>query len=197
MEVTNILMAGVGGQGIILASEVMARTAADQGLDVKKSDVHGMAQRGGAVTSHVRFGDKVYSPLIPDGRADVLMASEIMEALRWLPFLKQGGRLAVSSQRIPPPAIARGEQSYPQGIEEDLKKRDPRLIILDTLEIASQVGNSKTATVVLLGGMSVLLPFPEEAWLERLKKEAPQKVVDVNLEAFKAGRAGASRKSGT
>lgn len=192
MEVTNILMAGVGGQGIILASEVLARTAADQGKDVKKSDVHGMAQRGGAVTSHVRFGDKVYSPLIPEGRADILMASEAMEALRWLPFLKPAGKLAVSSQRIPPPTVARGEQSYPQGIETKLRERDPDMVLLDTLEIATQAGNPKTATIVLLGGMSVLLPFPEEAWIARLEKEAPQKVVQVNLEAFKAGRKQAS-----
>lgn len=188
MEVTNILMSGVGGQGIILASEVLAKTAADQGKDVKKSDVHGMAQRGGAVTSHIRFGEKVYSPLIPEGKADIIMASEAMESLRWLPFLKNGGKLAVSSQRIPPPTVARGEQEYPGEIEKTLREKDPGLILIDSLKIATETGNPKTATIVLLGGMSALLPFPEEAWLARLEKEAPKKVVDVNLKAFKAGR---------
>lgn len=189
MAVTNILFAGVGGQGIILASDVLAKTAADSGLEVKKSDVHGMSQRGGAVTSHVRFGDKVYSPLIPEGEADVIMASELLEALRWLPFLKDGGRIAVSTQRIPPPTVARGEQVYPDDILARLKDRDPQLIALDCLELANQAGDSRTATIVLLGGLSTILHFPEAAWLDRLKKEAPKKAIAVNLTAFAAGRA--------
>ncbi|HUT53863.1 MAG TPA: indolepyruvate oxidoreductase subunit beta [bacterium] len=189
MAVTNVLIAGVGGQGIILASDVMAKTAADAGLDVKKSDVHGMAQRGGAVTSHVRFGAKVYSPLIPEGEADIIMSSELLEAVRWLPFLKKGGRIAVSMQRIPPPTVARGEQPYPEDTLDRLQKIDPRLVAMDCLALARAAGNERTATIVLLGGLSGLLPFPEDAWIERLKKEAPKKVVDVNVKAFLSGRA--------
>lgn len=188
MAVTNILIAGVGGQGIILASDVLARTAADAGLDVKKSDVHGMAQRGGAVTSHVRFGDKVYSPLIPEGEADIIMSSEALESLRWLKFLKPGGRIAVSTQRIPPPTVARGEQVYPEDVLDRLRERDAEVIAMDCLAIAQEVGNPRTATVVLLGGMSNLLDFEQDAWIERLKSEVPPKVVEVNLKAFLAGR---------
>jgi indolepyruvate ferredoxin oxidoreductase beta subunit len=188
MAVKNVLIAGVGGQGIILASDVLAKTAADAGLDVKKSDVHGMAQRGGAVTSHVRFGEKVYSPLIPEGEADVIMSSELLETVRWLPFLKKDGRIAVSTQRIPPPTVARGEAPYPEDVLERLKKIDPGLVALDCLAIARESGNERTATIVLLGGLSGLLDFPEAAWIERLKKEAPKKAVEVNVKAFLAGR---------
>lgn len=189
MTTTNVLIAGVGGQGIILASDVLAKTAADAGLDVKKSDVHGMAQRGGAVTSHVRFGDKVYSPLIPEGEADIIMSSELLEALRWLPFLKKDGRIAVSTQRIPPPTVARGEQPYPEDLLDRLKKIDPRLVAMDCLAMAREAGNERTATIVLLGGLSLMLDFTEDAWLTRLKKEAPKKAVDVNVKAFLSGRA--------
>jgi len=188
MTMINVLMAGVGGQGIILASDVLAKTAADSGMDVKKSDVHGMAQRGGAVTSHVRFGDKVYSPLIPDGEADVLMASELLEALRWLPFVKPGGRIAVSTQRIAPPTVARGEQEYPGDVLDRLRRRDPKLIALDCLALALEAGNERTSTIVLLGALSTIMPFAEAAFLDRLKKEAPKKALDVNVKAFLLGR---------
>lgn len=188
MAVVNVLMAGVGGQGIILASEVLSKAAAAAGLDVKKSDVHGMAQRGGSVTSHVRFGEKVYSPLIPDGEADILMASEALEGLRMLPFLKAGGRVAVNTQRIFPPTVARGEQPYPEGIVETIRQKDPKAIAIDCLSIAKEAGNAKTATVVLLGALSTIIDFPEQAWLDLLVAEVPKKAVDVNLKAFKLGR---------
>jgi indolepyruvate ferredoxin oxidoreductase beta subunit len=188
MAVTNVLMAGVGGQGIILASEVIAKAAAASGLDVKKSDVHGMAQRGGSVSSHVRFGDKVYSPLIPDGEADILMASEALEGLRMLPFLKAGGRVALNTQRIFPPTVARGEQPYPEGIVEAARARDPKAIALDCLAIAQEVGNARTATVVLLGALSNVIEFPEQMWLDLLASEVPKKALDVNLKAFRMGR---------
>ncbi len=188
MTVTNVLMAGVGGQGIILASEVMARIAAESGMDVKKSDVHGMAQRGGSVTSHVRFGDKVHSPLIPDGESDILMASEALECLRYLHLLKDGGRVAFNLQQIPPPSVSRGQQEYPAGILCKVRERDPQAIGVDCLKIAREAGNPKTATVVLLGALSALLPFKDDHWLEILKEEVPKKVVEVNLVAFKMGK---------
>ena len=188
MKVTNVLMAGVGGQGIILASGVLARVAAAAGLDVKKSDVHGMAQRGGSVLSHVRFGDRVYSPLIPDGETDILMAAEFLEGLRWLPQVRSRGRVVLSTQRILPPTVTRGEQAYPEDILEKIKRRDPRAIHLDCLEIAQAAGDVRTATVVLLGALSTLLPFAQRKWIELLEQEVPKKAVPVNLVAFRRGR---------
>jgi len=188
MKVTNVLMAGVGGQGIILASGVLAKTAAAAGLDVKKSDVHGMAQRGGSVLSHVRFGDRVYSPLIPDGETDILMAAEFLEGLRWLPQVRSRGRVVLSTQRILPPTVTRGEQAYPEDILEKIKRRDPRAIHLDCLEIAQAAGDVRTATVVLLGALSTLLPFAQRKWIELLEQEVPKKAVPVNLVAFRRGR---------
>ncbi len=188
MSVTNVLMAGVGGQGIILASEVLAKTAAASGLDVKKSDVHGMAQRGGSVTSHVRFGDRVYSPLIPDGETDILMASECLEGARWLPYLKPGGKVAINTQRIYPPAVSRGECAYPGDILDKVRVCDTSCVSVQCLEAAKDVGNPKTSTVVLLGAASTLLDFELDLWLEILAEEAPKKVVDVNLAAFNKGR---------
>jgi len=188
MKVTNVLMAGVGGQGIILASGVLAKTAAAAGLDVKKSDVHGMAQRGGSVLSHVRFGDRVYSPLIPDGETDILMAAEFLEGLRWLPQVRSRGRVVLSTQRILPPTVTRGEQAYPEDILEKIKRRDPRVIHLDCLEIAKAAGDVRTATMVLLGALSTLLPFAQQKWIELLEQGVPKKAVPVNLVAFRRGR---------
>ena len=188
MKVTNVLIAGVGGQGIILASGVLAKTAAATGLQVKKSDVHGMAQRGGSVTSHVRFGEAVYSPLIPEGETDILMASEFLEGLRMLPHLRSGGRVVISTQRILPPTVSRGEQAYPEDILARIRERDPRAVYLDGLELAREAGDVRTATVVLLGACSMLLPFHEESWLGLLEEEVPRKAVKVNLVAFKKGR---------
>ncbi len=186
--VTNVLLVGVGGQGIIVASDALARTAAMAGMDVKKSDVHGMAQRGGAVSSHVRFGDKVYSPLIPDGEADILMSSELLEALRWVPHLKPGGRIVVNTQKINPPAVFRGEAEYPGDILEELRKHDPELIHGDCLELANEAGNPRTATIVLAGALSTLLDFDEKLWKEAVAEVVPKKALEVNLKAFKMGR---------
>lgn len=186
-------MAGVGGQGILLCSRVLAQVAAGAGLDVKKSDVHGMAQRGGSVLSHARLGDRVFSPLIPEGETDILMAAELLEGRRWLPQVRAGGRVVVSTQRILPPTVTRGEQAYPEDIVEQIRQRDPQAILLDCLELARAVGDARTAAVVLLGALSTLLPFPEEGWREMVRQEAPAKAVEVNLQAFSRGREAASR----
>jgi indolepyruvate ferredoxin oxidoreductase beta subunit len=140
------------------------------------------------VTSHVRFGDKVYSPLIPEGEADVLMAAELLEALRWLYSLRPSGRIVVNTQRIPPPTVARGEAAYPEDALERLRAADAKLIALDCLELAEEAGNVRTATVALLGGMSGLLPFAEETWLRVVEQEVPAKVREVNKKAFLLGR---------
>ncbi len=188
MTVTNVLIVGVGGQGIIVAGEALAKAAMISGLDVKKSDVHGMAQRGGSVMSHVRFGEKVYSPLIPDKEADFLMATERLEALRWLPFVREGSRLVVSTQAIAPPDVTRGVKKYPEDIMDKLKAADPSMVSFDCLETAKEVGNPRTATVVLLGALSTCLDFTEDIWENALKEAVPKKVMDVNMKAFEAGR---------
>jgi len=188
MEVTNVLMVGVGGQGIILASSILAEVAGESGLDVKKSEIHGMAQRGGAVSSHIRFGDKVYSPLIPAGEADILFSAELLEAYRWLPYLKEGGRVVTSLQKIDPPPVFRGEMEYPQGLEQKLAQKDPSFIAIDALKFALELGEPRTATVLLLGALSTLLKFEESLWLKKIEELVPKKAVEVNKKAFAKGR---------
>ena len=186
--VTNVLMVGVGGQGIILASSILAEVAAESGLDVKKSEVHGMAQRGGAVSSHVRFGKKVYSPLIPAGEADILFGSELLETYRWLPYLKPEGRIIANLQRIDPPAVFRGEAKYPEGLADKLAQRDSGLIAFDALKEAVALGDARVATVMLAGALSARLEFEEALWLKKVRELVPKKAVEINLKAFQRGR---------
>jgi len=185
--VLNVLMVGVGGQGIILASSILAEVAAESGLEVKKSEVHGMAQRGGAVSSHVRFGDKVYSPLIPAGEADILFGSELLESYRWLPYLKQGGSIIASLQQIDPPAVFRGEMKYPESLKEKLKQRDPGLIAFNALEQAIALGDARVATIILTGALSKRLNFEHGLWLQKVRELVPRKAVELNLRAFQKG----------
>jgi indolepyruvate ferredoxin oxidoreductase, beta subunit len=186
-QVTNVLMVGVGGQGIILASSILAQAAAESGLDVKKSEVHGMAQRGGAVSSHVRFGKKVYSPLIPAGEADILFGSELLETYRWLPHLKEGGRVIANTQKIDPPAVLRGESKYPEGILEKFQAKDPHTIAFNALDEAVALGDARVATVLLVGALSRLLKFDQELWLKKVRELVPKKAVELNLLAFQKG----------
>jgi len=185
--VTNVLMVGVGGQGIILASSILAQVAAESGSDVKKSEVHGMAQRGGAVSSHIRFGEKVYSPLIPAGEADILFGSELLETFRWLPYLKEKGRIIANTQKIDPPAVLRGESKYPEGIIEKLKHKDPHLVAFNALEEAVALGDSRVATVVLVGALFKRLEFDKDLWLAKVKELVPKKAIEINLKAFQKG----------
>jgi len=186
-ELINVLMVGVGGQGIILTSSILAAVAAESGLMIKKSEVHGMAQRGGAVSSHIRFGKKVYSPLIPAGEADILFGSELLETYRWLPYLKEGGKIIASLQEIDPPSVFRGERPYPEGLLEKLRQADPGLIALDALKEAVNLGDSRVAGIVLLGALSKLLDFKRELWLDKVKEMVPKKAVEINLKAFARG----------
>ncbi len=187
-EVTNVLMVGVGGQGIILTSSILAAVAAESGLVIKKSEVHGMAQRGGAVSSHIRFGQKVYSPLIPAGEADILFGSELLETCRWLPYLKEGGKIIASLQKIDPPSVFRGEKPYPEGLVEKLKAKDPQLIAIDALKEAVGLGDARVAGIVLLGSLSKILDFNLQLWLDKVKEMVPKKAVEINLKAFQRGR---------
>jgi len=187
-DTTNILVAGVGGQGVILASDVMADTFMEAGYDVKKSEVHGMAQRGGAVVSHVRFGEKVYSPIIPLTEADYLFVTEKMETLRWMDYCNPSTTVIADTVRINPPAVNLGEMDYPQGIDEFLKENFQRVYLIDATEIALELGNARAANVVLLGALSQLLQIDKDIWLKCLLDRLPQKLHDLNIKAFEKGR---------
>ncbi len=184
----NILFCGVGGQGILLASELTAYALLASGMDAKKSEVHGMAQRGGSVEAHLRYGKKVYSPLIEPGTADLLLAFEIMEALRYLPYLHKGSKVIVNTQRILPPAVATGKAAYPENILEELSERGLEVIPVNGYGIAKQAGNVKAANVALVGALSSLLPIPQETFIEVIKERVPARFLEVNLTVFREGR---------
>jgi indolepyruvate ferredoxin oxidoreductase beta subunit len=185
----NVFLAGVGGQGILLASEVLGEAFLSSGYDVKKSEVHGMAQRGGAVTTHLRFGPKVYSPLIEPGAADLLIAFEKLEALRFLHYLKPDGVAVVNAQEIPPAPVSSGRERYPDGIEERLCEGTSQVHVVDALGAALALHEVRTVNMVMTGAASHFLPLTEEAYVEALKVRLPARFVDVNVRAFRAGRA--------
>jgi indolepyruvate ferredoxin oxidoreductase beta subunit len=188
LKAQDIFLAGVGGQGILLAGEILCIVFMEAGLDVKKSEVHGMAQRGGSVTSHVRCGRKVFSPLIPEGQADVLMGFEALEALRWVNFLKKDGVLLVNRQKINPTTVTSGRMEYPPRIYDVLKKRHPKTRIVDGLKLARKAGDVRTVNSVLVGAISREVDLPEEMWKRAISQRIPEKFVDVNLHAFELGR---------
>ncbi len=185
----NIFLAGVGGQGILLASEVLSHAFLLSGADVKKSEVHGMAQRGGAVTTHLRFGERVYSPLIEPGTADLLIAFEKLEALRFLHMLRAGGVALVNTQEIPPAPVSSGQERYPDRIEDRLRAAADRVYLVDALTAALTLHEIRAVNIVMTGAASHFLPLPEAAYEASLRECLPAKYVDVNLQAFRAGRA--------
>ncbi len=186
--VTNILLVGVGGQGILLASEILSETFMLAGYDVKKSEIHGMSQRGGSVVSHVRYGKEVFSPIVPEGEGDILFGFELMETFRSLPLLKSGGSVVANDLRISPPSVLMGQQAYPEGLADDIKSRFPDFLLVDGQKLASEAGNARAANTVLLGAVSKRLDISEEFWLAALRKMVPQKALDVNIAAFRMGR---------
>ncbi len=187
-SITNVILCGVGGQGTLLASNVLAETAMRAGFDVKKSEVHGMAQRGGSVVSHVRFGKQVASPLVRRGAADLLLAFEELEALRWSPFLRAGGRVLLNQQRILPMTVSAGSATYPDGIAATLRRIPAEVEAVDAIGKARELGNPKCLNVVLLGVLARSMPtLPRELWLEVLRHRLPAKLLDLNLQAFAAG----------
>ena len=188
IKITNILMAGVGGQGTLLASEILSEVLMQAGYDVKKAEVHGMAQRGGSVVSHVRFGKKVYSPIIPEGEADVLFGFELLETYRYLPLVKKTGAVVVNNLRIAPPSVALGKAEYPLDIATKLNLRVDNVRIVEGLELAEQAGNSKAINTVLLGALSNTLAPAHEQWIAAIKSLVPERFQDVNLKAFELGR---------
>ena len=187
-RVQNILIVGVGGQGVILASEIISDVAMKRGYDVKKSEVHGMAQRGGVVSSHVRYGPVVRSPLIPEGAVDVLLAFELAEAVRWLGFLSPEGRAIVNRQKLIPPIVSTGLAEYPEEAEEILKCETNEPILVDALEIAEELGNVRLVNTILLGVTAQLLELPTRTWRRVVSERVPQAFKDLNLDAFERGQ---------
>ncbi len=185
-DVKNILLVGVGGQGTILASKILSSGLVAAGYDVKMSEVHGMAQRGGSVTTQVRFGKEVFSPIIGLGQADILVSFEAMEALRWLDYLKPQGKVIVNDYKIPSAPILSGKADYPTGVLDILKEKADTTVI-DAASIAEQVGNSKTMNIVLFGALIKAMELNGIDWEAVIKGNVKEKLAEVNIKAFSAG----------
>ena len=188
MDTKGVLMAGVGGQGILRASDILCHVIMVAGLDVKKSEVHGMAQRGGCVTSHVRYGLKVYSPLAKKGDVDILVSFEKMDTLRYLDYLKEDGRIIMNTEELYPPAVNLGEAIYPTDVIETIKGLFREVKVVDATDIALRAGNIRTVNTVLLGALSACLSLAVETWEKVLKETFPSKLIETNIEAFRLGR---------
>ncbi|GAC1471104.1 MAG: indolepyruvate oxidoreductase subunit beta [Desulfuromonadaceae bacterium] len=187
-KITNILLVGVGGQGILLASEILSEAAMLAGFDVKKSEIHGMSQRGGSVVSHVRYGTEVFSPIVPEGEGDILFGFELMETARSLPLLKPGGTVVANDLQISPPSVLMGQEAYPERLAERIKAKFADFILVDGQKMAADAGNVRAANTVLLGAVSKRLSISEEFWMKALEKMVPANSLEVNKRAFLIGR---------
>ena len=182
----NIMIVGVGGQGTLLASRILGNIVIEEGYDVKVSEVHGMSQRGGSVVTYVKFGDKVYSPIIDKGEADIILAFEMLEAYRALPYLKKDGKIIVNNQMMNPTPVITGAMEYPKDIKNKLESVI-NLECVDALKLANEAGNIKTVNVVLIGVLAKSTNIEYSKWIEVLKSTVPAKLLDVNLKAFDLG----------
>jgi indolepyruvate ferredoxin oxidoreductase beta subunit len=189
METKSIMIVGVGGQGSLLASRLLGNVLLAQGYDVKVSEVHGMSQRGGSVVTYVKYGDKVYSPVIEKGEADAVISFELLEAARCLPFLKKGGHLITSVQQIDPMPVVTGAAEYPADLEGKLRDAGVDLVAVDALSLAEQAGTAKASNVVLMGVFAALTDFPDELWQNALEQCVPPKFLELNKKAFELGKA--------
>jgi indolepyruvate ferredoxin oxidoreductase, beta subunit len=187
-EQGNILFCGVGGQGILLASGVTAFSLLAAGMDARKSEVHGMAQRGGSVTAQLRYGPKVYSPLISPGEADIVVAFEMMEAVRYLPYMHSQTKVIVNTHKIFPPAVATGKMDYPENVLAELTSRDIHVKELDAFEIAGKVGEVRAVNIVMVGVLSTYLPIDEQVYVDVMNERIPERFREVNIKAFQEGR---------
>jgi indolepyruvate ferredoxin oxidoreductase beta subunit len=187
MNNLNIMIVGVGGQGTLLASRVLGRVALKKGFDVKVSEVHGMSQRGGSVVTYVKMDSKVFSPLIEKGEADVILAFEKLEALRWAEYLNPEGTMIVNTQQIDPMPVITGAVKYPESIIEKLAGKIQHIAAVDALKTARECGNTKAVNIVLIGILAQSTPFGKEVWLEAIQEVVPAKALEVNLRAFEAG----------
>lgn len=188
METKNLMIVGVGGQGTLLASKMLGQLFLTEGYDVKVSEVHGMSQRGGSVVTYVRFGDKVYSPLIEKGEADFIISFEALEAARWLPYLKKDGQIVTNTQQINPMPVITGAAEYPSGIIEKIEATGAKVDALDCLALANEAGSQKAVNIVLMGRLSNYFDYPEEVWLKSLDAVVPAKFREMNHKAFELGR---------
>ncbi len=188
MDTKNIMIVGVGGQGSLLASKMLGYVFLKQGYDVKVSEVHGMSQRGGSVVTYVRYGDRVYSPIIDEGEADFIVSFELMEAARWMGHLKKDGQIVTNTQKIDPMPVILGNAGYPEDLVGKMREKGVRVDALDCLKLAEEAGNVKAVNVVLLGRLSHYFDIPESAWDDALENNVPSKLLDVNKRAFELGR---------
>lgn len=189
MNTTNIMIVGVGGQGTLLASKLLGYVLLNSGYDVKVSEVHGMSQRGGSVVTYVRFGKKVYSPVIDKGEADIILAFEKLEAARWLEYLKPGGQIIVSTQEIEPMPVITGTMEYPSDLIKKMEDAGAKVDAEDFLTLASKAGSSKAVNITLMGRLSKYFPeIPDEDWKNAIVATVPPKYLELNLKAFELGK---------
>jgi indolepyruvate ferredoxin oxidoreductase beta subunit len=186
-QVTDILIVGVGGQGTLLTSRILADVAVHMGFDVKVSEVHGMAQRGGSVVTQVRYGEKVYSPIIKKGDADILLAFEKLEAARWLDYLKPEGMVIINDERVDPLPVMSGRVKYPLDIVEKIKGMVPNTRLINATEIAEECGNARAANVVLVGVLAAVAGLPVQETQDAIRALVPARAIDINLKAFEKG----------
>ena len=188
METKNIMIVGVGGQGSLLASKLLGRILLTKGYDIKVSEVHGMSQRGGSVVTYVRYGDKVYSPVIDKGQADYIVSFELLEAARWTEYLKPSGKIITNIQQINPMPVIIGAAQYPENLVEKMQAAGLDVDAFDALSLAEQAGSTKAVNIVLMGHLSRYFDFTEEEWLEAIEKSVPAKFLELNKTAFTLGR---------
>ncbi len=186
-EIKNVLFVGVGGQGIILASKILSAGLIDAGYDVKMSEVHGMAQRGGSVTTQVRYGEKVYSPIIGKGQADVIVAFEKIEALRWIDYLKPNGKIVINDYAIPSATVLSGKETYPEKVIEKVEEKFENVTILHAAEEALKLGNIKAQNIVMLGGLVKALNVESADWKKAVAENVKEKFIDLNIKALEKG----------
>ena len=188
METKSIMIVGVGGQGSLLASRIIGNVLLSQGYDVKVSEVHGMSQRGGSVVTYVKYGDKVYSPVIEKGEADIIVSFELLEAARWVSYLKKNGHLITSTQTLVPMPVITGNAEYPADIAEKIEALGIDILAADALSLAEKAGNAKASNVVLMGVVSTKMAFDEDVWQKALENCVPAKFLELNKKAFALGR---------
>ncbi len=188
METKNVMIVGVGGQGSLLASKLLGRLLLDAGMDVKVSEVHGMSQRGGSVVTYVRYGDKVYSPVIDKGEADQIVSFELLEAARWLPYLKKDGTVVTNIQQIDPMPVITGAMEYPEDLVQKMKDAGAKVDAIDCLELARSAGSAKAVNIVLMGRLSHYFDFQDEAWYRAMEAIVPAKFLEMNKKAFELGK---------
>lgn len=188
MKTKNIMIVGVGGQGSLLASKLLGHLLMEQGYDVKVSEVHGMSQRGGSVVTYVRYGDRVNSPVIDKGEADYIVSFELLEAARWLSYLKPDGQIVTSTQQIDPMPVITGAAQYPENLVEKMKAAGAKVDALDCLALAEEAGSSKAVNIVLMGRLSHYFDLPDEAWQKSLEVCVPSKFLELNKKAFQLGK---------